>query len=142
MPPLILLGVQVSRETKRAGRHYAVSFVISFGLLIVEAFTLRNLGVEKVSFIICTLPTIYFLFHLILEFAQPQDERKAKCAILLGNLSTIVYCIHPMFIETVGKKIDNSVWLYIVITLMSTLIGCVWYQQKEKFKKKYNSCIK
>lgn len=145
LPSLILLGVQVSRERereRRAGRCYAVGLVISFGLLNVEAFTLRNLGIEKVSFIICTLPTIYFLFHLILEFAQFQDERKAKCAILLGNLSTIVYCIHPMFIETVGKKIDNSVWLYIVITLMSTLIGCVWYQQKERFKKKYNSCIK
>ena len=105
---------------RRAGRRYAVSLVISFGLLNVEAFTLRNLGIEKVSYIICTLPTIYFLFHLILEFAQFQDERKAKCAILLGNLSTIVYCIHPMFIETIGKKIAHNIWTYFVVALIST----------------------
>ena len=140
LPPLILLGVQVGRErARRAGRRYAVSLVISFGLLNVEAFTLRNLGIEKVSYIICTLPKIYFLFHLILEFAQFQDERKAKCAILLGNLSTIVYCIHPMFIETIGKKIAHNIWTYFVVALISTAMGYVGYLLKKRLESRLHN---
>lgn len=143
LPPLILLGVKVSREReRRAGRRYAVGLAISLGFLTAEAFTLRHLGIEKVSYIICTLPTAYFLFHLVLEFAQTRNAGKARSAALLGGISTFVYCIHPMFVETVGKKIDSSVWIYLIVAFISTVTGYIFYLIKRKIKeKKDDSCF-
>lgn len=141
LPPLILLGVQVSRE-RRAGRRYAIGFIISLGFLTAETFTLRHLGIEKVSFIICTLPTAYFLFHLILKLAKTRNVRKTDFVALLGSISTLVYCIHPMFIETVGKKIESSVWIYLMVALMSTAAGYIFYLMKRKIKEKRDeSCF-
>lgn len=132
LPPLILLGVQISKESKEKRQFYAFGFVISFACLIAEAFTLRHFGIEKVSYIICSLPTAYFLFHLILEISSSQNAEKAKYAAPLGSISILVYCIHPMFIETVGKKIGSSVWSYLVVVLMSTATGYVFYLMKSK----------
>lgn len=145
LPPLILLGIQVSRERereRRAWRRYAIGLVISLGFLTAEAFTLRHLGIEKVSYIICTLPTAYFLFNLVLELTITRNARKTDSVALLGSISTLVYCIHPMFVETVGKKIDSSVWTYLTVALMSTVTGCIVYLTKRKIKeKKDDSCF-
>lgn len=142
LPPLILLGVQISREGKKSRRFYVSGFVTSFVLLAVEAFALRHFGVEKVSYIICTLPAAYFLFHLVLDFAQTQNVGKADAVALLGSISTLVYCIHPMFVETVGKEIGSSIWTYLIVALMSTVSGYIFYLMKRKIKeKKDDSCF-
>lgn len=61
-----------------------------------------------------------------------------KYAAFLGDISTFVYCVHPMFVETVGKEINNSFGLYVAIALVSTIVGCVWHRQNKNIKKKYN----
>lgn len=141
LTPLILLGVQISREKSMRGG-YLAGFAVSFVCLSAEAFTLRNFGVEKVSYIVFTLPTAYFLFCMVLKCGLRENTEKSCCAAMLGTISTIVYCVHPMFIETVGKKIDSSVWTYLIVALMSTAVGYICCMMKRKIKeKKEDSCF-
>ena len=139
LPPLILTGVYISKEVKRSKRFYAVGLLISSILLLAEAFLLRYSGIEKVSFIIFTLPTAYFLFHLILELPSPLVNSYAG---LLGKISTFVYCVHPMFIETAGRVSNNSVVTYLIVAFLSVISSYTYYLLKGKLNKKKDiSCF-
>lgn len=135
---LILTGVYISKETKKSRGFYCVGLCLSIAAVSAEAFLLRYLGIEKVSFIIFTLPTAYFLFHVIFETIS----LRGGYATFLGRLSTFVYCIHPMFIETIGKVSSNSVVTYLLVTCLSVIAGCFYNLLKGKLNKKKDiSCF-
>ena len=137
--PLLLLGVRISRGKRKRCRFYLIGFIVSFLLLIAEAFMLWHYGIESVSFIICTLPTAYFLFNLILEMRIPSQY---KFAGILGAVSTFVYCVHPMFIETVGNRINNSILKFVTASIASTATGWIYYSLKTRLiEKKDHSCF-
>lgn len=138
--PLILTGIYISKEAKRkTKRFYIVGLLTSITFLSLEVFLLRYLGIEKVSFIAFTLPTAYFLFHLVLESSLRND---VKYAGLLGEISTFVYCVHPMFIETIGKAVGNSVVTYLLVAFVSIILGFFYCLMNGKLNKKKDvSCF-
>lgn len=136
--PLLLTGVSISKEAKKSKWIYVVGFLVSSGLLFAEALLLRYLGIEKVSYIIFTLPTAYFLFHLLLELHWSPNKYNG----FLGGISTFVYCVHPMFIETIGRAPSNSLVIYLIVALFSSILGYIYCLIKGKLiKKKDISCF-
>lgn len=118
--PLMLVGVQISTKRVRKKRVQLIGFCVSFLLLLAEAFALRAAGIEKVSYILFTLPASYFLFQLVLDCKIP--EKWGKCASILGESSIGIYCIHPIFIEILS--INNSILNWLAASALSILVSC------------------
>lgn len=129
--PLMLLGMKISRQPIIKLRNAFIYFMISFILLCTEAFWLKNSGYDKVSYLIFTYPTSYFLFECLLNI---KTDEKVFCT--LGKISLFVYCFHPILIETVGKVIDNSVVLYLITIVCVTLIGWGYMRIMQKIKRR------
>ena len=139
LPTLLLLGVYISGEKRKPIRAYLIGFSASFVLLSVEAFMLKKMGIVAVSYIVFTLPTMYFLFHIILEVRLPISPERAG---FLGAISTFVYCVHPMFIETMGRKIESSVLTYLFVAVSATMAASLFVIIKRCLQgKKDRSCF-
>ena len=102
-------------------------FLISFTLMIVEAFSLRHFGTQRHdSMYVCLIPCMYFLFQVILQF---QGKRLVK----IRTISLILYIIHPMMILGVRifakvvhlqkLLIENSFLHYLMVCLASMIVA-------------------
>lgn len=119
--PLLLLGFFISQK-KISLKFSFIGFIVSFSLLIVEAFTLKAFGQESVSFIFMTFPTSYFLFSLI---SQINWNLNGKVCTLLGSASLIIYCFHPMIVKLFIDIVPSSILLFIIVTMVSALVSLV-----------------
>ena len=41
-------------------------------------------------------------------------------------MSLIVYCVHPMFCKFVNSAAPNTIVSYIIVSLLSILVGVFW----------------
>lgn len=121
--PLMLLGSCVYYEKEHKNSFYILGFVISFLLLILEAFTLRHFGQKAVSFIIFTLATSYFLFSLILRL---KIAIKSQACVILGRASLFIYLVHPLIIELMEMLVNNSVFCFVLTTIIATVLGVIY----------------
>lgn len=138
LPALLLLGAYISGEERKPQKYNMIGFAVSFALLTAEAFALKSAGIASVSYIVFTLPTVYYLFHIILQIRLPICQ---ECASFFGVISTFVYCIHPMFIECIGNKIYNSILEYLLVAIGSTAAACLFVAIKQKTKEKSHVSI-
>ena len=118
--PFMLLGADVCTQKKKESKFYVVGFAASIALLIMEAFTLRHFGQESVSFIVFTLPTGYFLLHLVLNI---EITSKWNAYHMLSAASLMMYLIHPLIIELFGTIIKSTIPLFAVTTVLATVCG-------------------
>lgn len=126
--PLLLLGsIIYHRKPKRKSQTNIIGFICSLLCLTIEATMLNKTGQKNVSFIIFTYVTSYFLFLVILDM-------KIRINIKLGEVSLIVYCIHPVFAECLYSKIDKSVVLFMIVALISTIVGIGYINLKNWLK--------
>ena len=121
--PLMLLGSYVYYEKEHKNSFYIFGVVISFLLLILEAFTLRHFGQEAVSFIVFTLVITYFLFNVILRL---KISIKSQACVILGRASLFIYLVHPLIIELMEKIVNNSVCFFILTTIIATVLGVIY----------------
>lgn len=124
--PLMLLGYIISTGKIPELKWCVLGFCFSFALLTVEAFTLRSFGQESVSFIFFTFPTAYFAFSLIshLKFGE-----KLKYGKMLGSVSLIIYCFHPMIVEILPKDM-YSILKYLIVAIVSIAFSVGYYYIK------------
>lgn len=142
----IMGGFIADHRPQIAFRKCICGFVISFGLMLVEAFVLHHFHLQRHdSMYLFLLPCMYFLFHLILCF-------KGKRSVNLRTTALIVYIIHPMMIVIIRlcakllhlQKIlvENSIIHYLLVCLTSVASGVVlttlWNKYKPK-KAKYTA---
>lgn len=121
--PLMLLGSCVYYEKMHKNKFYIIGFVISFFLLIIEAFTLRHFGQNAVSFIIFTLPTSYFLFNLVLRI---KISIKTQTCMILGMASLFIYLVHPLIVEFIKMLVNNSILCFALTTIIATILGVIY----------------
>ena len=126
--PLLLLGFFITQK-KISLKFSLIGFIVSFSLLTVEAFALKALGQESVSFIFMTLPTAYFLFSLISQIIW---NLNGKVCTLLGSASLIIYCFHPMIVELFIDIVPSSILLFIITAIASVVVSLVFVIVKAK----------
>lgn len=131
--PLLLLGTHIRMEKKKDTVFKVLGFAFAFSALCVEAFFLKGKGASAVSYIFFTYPTAYFLMELILEI---RCKGLKKISGILGQVSLVVYCVHPMIGEVTDKVLANSAFHYIVTVVLAAGIGFVLVFMKEKLRGK------
>lgn len=128
--PIMSIGLYIALDNK--GRIKKVNlflFLTSFALLIGEFLLLNNLtnNHSNFSYIIMTIPCAYFLFVWI---ANRNINISKQNSVLLRNMSTVIYCIHPLFIYlfSMNKDFDNlnSILKYLVVVFSATLVSFVF----------------
>lgn len=85
------------------------------------------------SYIIFTLPTVLFLFVSI-----KNTPLTIKRSYEIRKLSTIIYCMHPLVIESLGCCINtkdlNSLVYFLIISLITLLISTILLLLFKKFR--------
>lgn len=144
-PVFFIIGGFIADDRQQIALGEGVcGFVISFGLMFVEAMTLHHFNLQRHdSMYLFLLPCMYFFFQLILVF-------KGKRRVRLRTIALIVYIIHPMMIIMIRLcakllhlqevLVENSIIHYLMVCLASvgfgTVLTVLWNQYKPK-KAKY-----
>lgn len=129
--PLMLMGVYIQKLKGKFVSHKKINvgFLISFALLIVEVMLLKINGVEKFSYVFFTLPTAYFLFNIIINL---KFDFKST---YLGSCSLFIYCVHPMVLNIVDRGVNNTILIFVITCVISTLLGIVYTIIKQRIHK-------
>lgn len=129
-PVFFILGGYIADSGKTMPLKRSVfGFIVCFALMLVEALTLRHFGLQRHdSMYVLLLPTMYFLFLMLLSFAG--KRRKG-----LRTASLIVYIIHPLVIVMIrfaaklvhmeALLIDNSLVHFIAVAVVSVVIALI-----------------
>lgn len=124
--PLLLIGVIIAiKPVRNEEKKYFYCFVIFLICWIGEASILRAFGGTNFSYLIFTIPTSYSLFCFILncnKYIKWKDSR------VLGEMSMVMYCIHPALVWFITKIADiNQLFLFIIVVILSVLFGYGYY---------------
>lgn len=117
-------------------------FLISFGLMFVEALALHHFALQRHdSMYLFLLPCMYFLFHAISHF---KGKRRAD----LRTIVLIIYIIHPMMIVIIRlcakvlhlqeMLVENSMIHYLAVCILSAAfsVGLTILQNKYRPNRK------
>lgn len=130
--PMMLLGAYISNQKKTRKRKIVIlGLIISATFFFIEAFILRHLGQNAVSFIIMVFPTSYFLFQLILSFDMPKNMNRI-CG-RLGAASLLIYLIHPLIIDLTAQFTKQSILHFLLTAIISTVISIIYVKIKSKY---------
>lgn len=131
--PMMLCGAFLAWQNEKQGFLQSVlCLALSFVLLVIEACVLKYyVGNDKaVSYIFMILPTAYFLFVVLLEISG-----NVPFAKMLGKMSLIIYCVHPMFCWYIGDVMNSSILCFVIVSVVSCIVSFVWVmclKQKNK----------
>ena len=122
--PMMLCGAFLACQNPKQGlKQNILCLGLSFVLLVTEACFLKYyIGNDKaLSYIFMILPTAYFLFATLLDI-----KVNVSFANMLGKMSLIIYCVHPMFCRYIGEVISSSVLGFVIVCIMSCLVSIGW----------------
>lgn len=124
-----------------------IGFVISFVLMVIEAMTLHNFGLQRHDSMYIFLPVcMFFLFQVLLHW-------KEKRFPFIRKMALIIYIVHPMMIVIVhfmakflgNILVENSLVNYFVVSLLSvafSMISAIFIDRvtvkRKSIKKKMN----
>lgn len=137
-PIFLILGASIFKYGDRMKNNIFnyIGFIISMGLLTFEGYYINTYSIPKHnSMYIALLPTMYFLFNILLNSGSKYNIKNAN------KISLIIYVIHPIIIYSVyifGKiafPINNSLIKYIIISILTIIISI--FISKFIFKNKY-----
>ncbi len=137
-PIFLILGAIIFKYGDRMKNNIFnyIGFIISMGLLTFEGYYINTYSIPKHnSMYIALLPTMYFLFNILLNSGSKYNIKNAN------KISLIIYVIHPIIIYSVyifGKiafPINNSLIKYIIISILTIIISI--FISKFIFKNKY-----
>jgi hypothetical protein len=119
--PFLLMGAFIYHNTRDERHKPHRGFMVSFLLLVCEAEILSYMGWEGVSYIVLTFPTAYFLFQWIIT-------RKVNIAgsATLGKSSLMIYCVHPIIVESTAAYMPNTITHFLCVASVSTIIGLIY----------------
>lgn len=127
--PLLLLGIIIRLRDHRNTLFSVIGLVISFTLLVFEVIIIKELGGEKYSYLLSTLPVAYFVFTTIHSF---DSKVTFKNTTLLADISTFIYLAHPAYILLLRliTKMPNIIE-FIIVTSISIVTGYLYYKIKD-----------
>ena len=125
MLPLLLVRAYVSRINinSLSLNRTAVIFLLSFLLLVVEAFSLRHFGGNHFSFIFMTLALSVAVFILVYLIGL----RSVKDFQLLAKMSMTIYCLHPAIIWLLDDYISSPLLLFLWVSIIVSFMSYFYY---------------
>lgn len=130
--PLLILGSVIARGKSRSKKFMVVGFIVSAIALLAEAIFLKECGVNAYSYLFFTFPTAYFAFNVILSI----DIRLKINSKYTAMMSTIVYCVHPIFVEAFADAVDSSVIRFLITLALSIAVAVLYVSVKNKIKRR------
>ena len=122
--PLMLFGANMA-QTKAGGKRKRLGMLalLGFGLCMVEVYALRSLtpNNQRLSYLIFTPFMAISILRFLCDAEQVPIDR--KWASLLRDMSTNIYCLHPMLIELLIKHEFTGYKLWAMTTLLSVAIA-------------------
>lgn len=127
-PVFFVLGGMIVRAPRAVSpRVCGIGFALSAALMTAEGILLRGAGWQRHdSMYIFLVPTMYFLFPLLLRWRGPRLERCRTSAL-------VVYIIHPLVIVAVhflakslgltGLLVENSMVHFAVVSVLSVIFS-------------------
>ena len=118
---LTLGGFIADHPDKISFKKCTYGLIISFTLMIQEGMILHHLNIQRHdSMYIFLIPSMYFLFNIILHFRGKRFES-------LRTVSLIIYIIHPMMIVTIRlcAKVFQVQYLLVENSMIHYLMVCV-----------------
>lgn len=112
----------------------ALGLLVSFALLCVEAILLRQtkLMQDMTSMYLCLIPTVSFLFVLLLQI----ELRPRPLYRMMRVLSLLLYVSHIMFVVVLFALFPawNTLYIYLLSTLAALLFSLAVALLSEKWK--------
>ncbi len=149
----VLGGMIADKKGSVSFRKSLCGLCISLAFLLCEGMILHTSGMQKHdSMYVFLLPSMYYLFHVILHF-------KGKRIETLRMASMIIYIIHPLMIIAVRLfakllhlqtlLVENSLFHFLLVCSMSVILGLagaiLWNklgkQRKKNIKDTDRACL-
>lgn len=125
--PLMLLGGIAARHHQRCSAYRAgmlaltAFFICAMEVYILRAFTPNS---QSFSYLIFTPFMAWWLLRFLLS--APSCGLRPYRQTMCRNMSTIIYCLHPMIIDLMSKWFKISgLALWLVVTLLSVLLAAI-----------------
>lgn len=129
-PLFLVLGIWCAKEGRHKTSYHLVALILSFLLMILEAFTLRHLDWQRHdSMYLMLVPVMISLYRLLLSF--PASCGKAEKHFRSASLW--IYLLHPAFIivtrgaakvlHLTALLVDNSLVHYLAVSTLSLCAG-------------------
>ena len=135
--PLIFLGIYIQLSSKKKLKFSILGLCLSLALMTIEILWLKSNGVRDFGYILSSLPCAYFVFCVVHCF---DDINAKKDTLLFSKMSIINYCVHPAIIETINSFVIIPNWLmFLVVTVISSIIGLSYYIIEKYLKNRRNS---
>ena len=140
---LILGGMIAERGRALSGRQCLTGFLVSFGLMLAEALTLRQFHLQRHdSMYLFLLPAAFFLFGWLLTF-------RGRRIVFLRDSAMLIYLLHPMMIVVVRMAarltglwpllVENSLVHYLAVCISTLLVSLLllrfWDGCRKRFRK-------
>ena len=147
-PVFLLLGAEIGNRKSNFDplkrQINCAGLIVSLLLMAVEAFTLRNFGMQRHdSMYIMLIPTSIFLVKTLLTLEGPSSK-------ILRNISLWIYVLHPAMIIVVratakilhltGILVNNSLAHYFAVVFLSVLAAAGISKLMESSKKENFKC--
>ena len=133
--PLMLIGVMSAHYSECISkRKNLILLVVSFVCLIAESAVLYFVAGTGVAYLFFTVPTVFFFFNLI---KQLDLKMNPTVSLYLRNMSTLIYCLHALFINICDKfipQIGSTVIRCIIVILVSVSVSFVIVLFSRKYK--------
>lgn len=111
--PYIMIGVVINRHNIKIKKNKSLAlFFVSFVLMFAEAIYVNSKNEGNYSFLIMTIPTIFFLLNAVKETNLTGEKFNFKLA---RNMSTFIYCCHPLVLGIIGDFGINVGWQKFIV---------------------------
>ena len=116
------------REFNLSTEKNTALLLVSFVGLVVEVVLLNTYtpNYDKYSYIIFTFPTAFYLFNLTKNTTlniKPETSKPMR------NMSTAIYCVHPLVIEIlnliVAEDLINSILRYSIVAIVLAIVAYI-----------------
>lgn len=135
-PVFLLLGVIIALQ--KGGHQFRtclIGVLVSLLFMLLEGYMTYFLGWQRHnSMYLFLVPTMYFLFHLLLQ-VNCNTHINHNTALHLRKISGVIYIIHPFIIVLIrgiakytsseSMLIENTFVQYIFVVLISTIVAGV-----------------
>lgn len=136
--PLMFVGVLVAYCGNKISKSKSfIFFVISFVCLGAESSALFFFLNAGVSYLVFTAPTVFFFFNFI---RQVDFHMNDTASLYLRNMSTLVYCLHAVFINMCDKfipQLESTIIRYLIVVAVSVFISLIIVFLSRKCKMKF-----
>lgn len=124
--PMITIGHWIAQsESNHSKKYNIIATILSFLLLGSETYVSSAiLHTDSRIIYLSFVPFVYFAMRLCQQIQWPQNTAATQ---FMRKTSTLIYCIHPAFILTLGAYVAPGLGQFAVVSVCALLFGILVY---------------